>query len=107
LIDVNPASANWAKVARMRASFRRPWLAAAMGLLMGPYFVDTTAGAETVFTEHCGKCHPRAASVARSVKGNSEQDRREALDRFLSSHHAEGPTLRAEIVDYLIGLLPQ
>lgn len=78
-----------------------------MGLLMSLNFVGTTAVAETVFTEHCGKCHARAASVARSVKGNGEQDRRETLDKFLSSHHAEDLALRAEIVDYLIGLLPE
>jgi hypothetical protein len=78
-----------------------------MGLLALLGFVGTTAAAETAFTEHCGKCHARATSVARSVGGKTEQDRRETLDKFLSSRHAEDPTLRAEIVDYLIGLLPQ
>jgi hypothetical protein len=78
-----------------------------MGLLMSLGFVGTAALAETAFTEHCGKCHARAASVARSVKGNTEQERRETLDKFLSSHHAEDPALRAEVVEYLIGLLPR
>ena len=74
-------------------------------LLLG--FVCTAAAAETAFTEYCGKCHARAASVARSVKGNTVQDRRETLDKFLSNHHAEDPALRAEIVEYLIGLFPR
>ena len=84
-----------------------PSRAITVGLLALFGFVGTPAAAETAFTEHCGKCHARAASVARGVEGNTEQDRRETLDKFLSSHHAEDPGLRAEIVEYLIGLLPQ
>jgi hypothetical protein len=48
-----------------------------------------------------------SATLARSVKGNTVQDRRKILDKFLSSHHAKDITLRAEIVDYLIGLVPR
>jgi hypothetical protein len=70
-------------------------------------FVGTTAAAETAFKENCAKCHARPVFVARSVQGNTEQERRKALDQLLRSHHAEDPKLRAEIVDYLIGLSPQ
>jgi mono/diheme cytochrome c family protein len=78
-----------------------------MGLLVPLGFVGTTAATETAFKENCAKCHARAASVARSVQGNTEQERRKALDQLLRSHHAEDPTLRAEVVDYLIGLSGQ
>jgi hypothetical protein len=70
-------------------------------LLLG--FVCTAAAAETAFMEYCGKCHARA----KCLKGNTVQDRRKILDKFLSSHHAKDITLRAEIVDYLIGLVPR
>jgi hypothetical protein len=38
------------------------------------------------------------------LNGTTEQERRKALDEILSTHHAEDPKLRAEIIDYLIGL---
>ena len=91
----------------MKTHSRKRWLAVTVGLLVLVGFVGTPAAARTAFTEHCGKCHARAASVARGVEGNTEQDRRETLDKFLSRHHAESPALRAEIVEYLIGLLPR
>jgi hypothetical protein len=91
----------------MGARSRQQWLAAAMGLLMSLGFVGTTAAAEIAFKENCAKCHARPTSVARSVQGNSEQERRKALDLLLRSHHAENPKLRAEIVDYLVGLSGQ
>jgi hypothetical protein len=76
-----------------------------MGLLMSVGLVGTTAATE--FKENCVKCHARSASVARSVQGNSEQERRKALNQLLGSHHAEDPKLRAEIIDYLIWLSGQ
>ena len=66
-----------------------------------------TAAAEEAFQKHCARCHPRAASVARSSSGQTDKERKEAFDRFLASHHAEDPKLRAAIVDYLIGLSAQ
>jgi hypothetical protein len=62
----------------------------------------TAAAAERTFNEHCGKCHARPTFVLRGLKGNTEQERRKVLDKFLSTHHAEDPKLRAEIIDYLI-----
>ena len=91
----------------METHSRQRWPAVTVGLLVLIGLVGTRAAARTAFTEHCGKCHARAASVARGVKGNTDQDRRETLDKFLSSHHAEDPALRAEVVEYLIGLLPR
>ncbi len=61
----------------------------------------TASVAEPAFKEHCSKCHARASSVARSFDGNEEQ-RKKAFDRFLSTHYAEDPQLRAEIIAYLL-----
>jgi hypothetical protein len=91
----------------MGVPYRQKWTVAGMALLMSHGFIGTTVAAETTFTAYCGKCHARAASIARGVKGNTKHDRRETLDEFLSGHHAEDPAVRAEIVDYLIGLLSQ
>ena len=66
-----------------------------------------TAVAEEAFQKHCARCHPRAVSVARSFPGQTDNKRKEALDRFLASHHGEDPKLRAAIVDYLVGLSVQ
>ena len=107
MIDVKPASPNRDKVEPMKTPPRQQWPAVTMRLWLLLGFVCTAAAAETAFMEYCGKCHARAASVARSVKGNTVQDRRKILDKFLSSHHAKDITLRAEIVDYLIGLVPR
>lgn len=107
MIDVNPAPPKSARVEQMGARSRQQWLAAAMGLLISLGFVGAIAAAETAFKENCAKCHARPASVARSVQGNTEQERREALGQLLRSHHAEDPKLREEIVDYLIGLSGQ
>jgi hypothetical protein len=63
-----------------------------------------TAAAEEAFQKHCTRCHPRAASVAWSLSGQTDKERKEVLDRFLASHYAEDVKLRAAIVDYLVGL---
>jgi hypothetical protein len=63
----------------------------------------TASGTEPAFEEHCGKCHARPSTVARSF-GGSEQQRKKAFDKFLSAHYAEDPQLRAEIVAYLLDL---
>lgn len=61
----------------------------------------TASVAEPAFKEHCSKCHARASSVARSFDGSEEQ-RKKAFDRFLSTHYAEDPQVRAEIIAYLL-----
>jgi len=43
----------------------------------------------------------------RGLKGNVELERRKVLDKFLSTHHAEDPKLRVEIIDYLMRLSAQ
>ena len=85
----------------MRRGPRKGWWAVRIGLLVA-IGAATAAGAESTFNEHCGKCHARPASIMRGLKGNVELEQREVLDKFLSTHHAEDPKLRAEIIDYLI-----
>ena len=61
----------------------------------------TASASERAFKGNCSKCHTRPSSVARSFDGNEEQ-RRKAFDRFLSTHYAEDPQVRAKIIDYLL-----
>ena len=76
--------------------------AATIVLIVG---VSTTAIAdERAFKEHCAICHHRASSVVRRLIGETAEERTAVLDRFLATHHAEDPKLRAAIVSYLIGL---
>jgi hypothetical protein len=89
----------------MRRGPRKCWWAVSIGLLAATG--AATAAAESTFNEHCGKCHARPVSVLRGLRGSAEQERRRLLDEFLSTHHAEGPKLRAEIIDYLISLSSQ
>jgi hypothetical protein len=86
-------------------SLRDCWVATACVLAFASSV--STAVAEEAFQKHCARCHPRAVSVARSVSGQTDRERKETLDRFLASHHAEDPKLRAAIVDYLVGLSAQ
>jgi len=91
----------------MRRRSRKGWWAVRIALLV-PIGAARAAAAECTFNEHCGKCHARPTSVLRGLKGNAEQERRKVLDKFLSTHHAEGdPKLRAEIIDYLMRLSAQ
>ena len=62
---------------------------------------------ESAFKQHCGACHSRAASVARSLEGGSVDERRTKLEEFLRSHHAGDPKLRAVIIEYLVRLSEQ
>jgi hypothetical protein len=57
--------------------------------------------------EHFTKCHQRAASVARKLKGDTLEELTAALDKFLSTYHAEDPKVRAAVIDYLIELAAQ
>jgi hypothetical protein len=61
----------------------------------------TASASERAFKGNCSKCHARPISVARSFDGNEEQ-RKKAFDRFLSTHYAEDPQVRAKIIDYLL-----
>lgn len=62
---------------------------------------------EISFKQYCAKCHPRAASVARGLGGKTAEERSILLDKFLATHHAEDEKLRADIINFLIGLSSQ
>jgi len=70
-------------------------------LLLGPSAAH--ADAET-YRELCSKCHARAATIARSIKGSSSAEKSEWLAAFLTSHHVDDPGQRAKLVSYLVGL---
>jgi len=65
------------------------------------------SGNEMVFKEHCAKCHPRAGSIIRGFGGETTEERYIRLDKFLETHHAKDPELRANIVNFLVGLSAQ
>jgi hypothetical protein len=88
----------------MRRRPRKGWWAVRIALLVA---IGAATAAQSTFNEHCGKYHGRPTSVMRGLKGNVELERREVLDKFLSTHHAEDPMLRAEIIDYLMSLSAQ
>ena len=75
-----------------------------MALLIAVSNFATATGAESTFKEYFGKCYARPASVVRGLSGNTEEQRRNALDTFLSTYHSEDPQLREEIVGYLLDL---
>lgn len=79
---------------------RYAWTAMA-ALMIAASGCATASGAKPAFKKHCSKCHARPSSIARSFDGSEEQ-RKKAFDRFLSTHYAEDPQLRAEIVAYLL-----
>jgi hypothetical protein len=43
----------------------------------------------------------------RGFGGKTAEERAVQLDRFLKTHHAEDPELRANIVNFLVGLSAQ
>jgi len=90
-----------------RMRIRQVFWTAAPALLFAAVWSSAAVGDTRVFTEHCAKCHQRAASVARELKGDTLEERTAALDKFLSTHHAEDPKVRAAVIDYLIGLSTQ
>jgi mono/diheme cytochrome c family protein len=65
----------------------------------GPALADAA-----LYGEHCAKCHARAATLARSLKGGTIAEKSAALDKLLSGHHAPDPEVRSRIVAYLLGL---
>jgi hypothetical protein len=62
---------------------------------------------ELAFKQYCAKCHPRPASVVRGLGGKTTEERSILLDKFLATHHAEDARLRADIINFLIGLSDQ
>jgi mono/diheme cytochrome c family protein len=61
------------------------------------------ADAET-FRANCAKCHSRAATIARQIKGDTPDQRKAQLETFLTTHHAEDPAVRERIATYLLTL---
>jgi hypothetical protein len=95
--------ANWSR--REFGQVCRAAAAAAISLIVS---VPSMAIAdERAFQEHCAICHHRASSVVRRLIGETAEERTAGLDRFLETHHAEDPKLRAAIVGYLTRLSPQ
>lgn len=57
-----------------------------------------------LFAEHCAKCHARATTLSRSLKGSTAEEKRALLDRLLLTHHAPDAVVREKIVAYLVGI---
>ncbi len=88
----------------------RSWAAMATCVagLTASFFGEATitpalADAET-FRANCAKCHSRAATIARQIKGDTVDQRKAQLDTFLATHHAEDPAVRERVVTYLMTL---
>ena len=81
--------------------------AAALAPLLLAMLTGFATADEITFKEHCAKCHPRPASVVRGLGGKTAEERTILLDKFLATHHAEDAKLRADIINFLIGLSAQ
>jgi hypothetical protein len=78
-----------------------PALVVSLGLLS--FGSGALADAQT-YKDRCVKCHARAATLARSLKGTTPAEKAAWLDGFLTTHHADDAVERAKLVDYMIGL---
>ena len=59
---------------------------------------------EALFKSRCAECHSRALSLARSLPGESPEEKSSLLAKFLETHHAPSPEERTSLVSYLVGL---
>lgn len=57
---------------------------------------------ELTFKTHCAKCHGRVATLVRTLKGETRDERAAALSKFLKDHHLDDPDARDAIVKYLV-----
>lgn len=72
---------------------------------LAPFTLTVPALADAaLFAEHCAKCHARATSVARSLKGSSADEKSALLDKLLPAHHAPDAEVRKKIVAYLVSI---
>ncbi len=78
-------------------------LAAVVCLGLLSFGSGALADAQT-YKERCVKCHARAATLARSLKGTTPGEKAAWLVGFLATHHVDDEVERAKLVDYLIGL---
>ena len=91
----------------MPVPIRQICQAAALAPLLLAMLTGFATADEITFKEHCAKCHPRPASVVRGLGGKTAEERTILLDKFLATHHAEDAKLRADIINFLIGLSAQ
>jgi hypothetical protein len=91
----------------MTALIRYGCQSAVLALPLLVKLADFASGDELAFKEHCAKCHPRAGSIMRGFGGKTAEERAVQLDRFLKTHHAEDPELRANIINFLVALSAQ
>ena len=59
---------------------------------------------EALFKSRCAECHSRAQSLARSLPGESPEEKSSLLAKFLETHHAPSPEERIALVSYLVRL---
>jgi len=79
----------------------------AMPVVLGALTLISAGGSvgfatEAAFQTHCSKCHSRASTLARRLKGDTRDERAAALSKFLEDHHLDDPAARAAIVNYLV-----
>lgn len=76
-----------------------------LALLVASLGVRTSVATDAAaLNTNCAKCHPRVSTLARSLKGDTRDERADALAVFLASHHCEDPQVREEIVGYVVDL---
>ena len=91
----------------MPVPIRQIYRATALAPLLLSMLTGFATADEIAFKQYCAKCHPRPASVVRGLRGKTAEERSILLDKFLATHHAEDAKLRADIINFLIGLSPQ
>lgn len=71
--------------------------------MIGPAATIAQTPAETeAYQRGCGGCHTRERSVLRAIPTGSEADRRNWIERFMSTHPCEHDNLKPQIVEYLL-----
>lgn len=88
----------------MRIADRKGPSVAALVLAASATGASVARGDAALFDKHCAMCHARAESLARSLKGQTLDEKSSQLDAFLKTHHASDAQVRMQIVTYLVGL---
>ena len=105
--SLRPSTADGLTNTPMPVPIRQICRAAALAPLLLPMLTGFATADEISFKQYCAKCHPRPASVVRGLGGKTAEERSILLDKFLATHHAEDAKLRADIINFLIGLSSQ
>jgi hypothetical protein len=86
-----------------KSSMRWPW-----GLMVltavAMFHVQPVVADAALFQAHCAKCHARATTLARSLKGATVEEKTRLLETILATHHADDPATRAKLAAYLVSL---